>query len=322
MPWGIVSVPWWDRKYALGDRKCTKVWLKGVCFCCSGVCAMHQEAECDDDDGSDLADLPRTSEDEWLMRIEGRSGKPSEEPAEESPSKGDLDKSTTSDHPENENETQPMVDHPQRVVAPSRRSPRRPVRASRMSLQRRRRTASGSSAQGGEDDGEDGQDEGEADDDELLVWMRRGPAAGRDDRVRSGFASWEARDHECDSAMEEEGEGEEGAEEEELAGDQPLDDPDTGSKAAGAGAVTEQSPPAKKARGSPSPSPLSTPAAAPTACAQTEDARKALRRMKKECECCLTMARAQKEDAFRPLARTSRCWMLAKHRTCKASKHR
>ena len=23
MPWGIVSVPWWDRKYALGDRKCT-----------------------------------------------------------------------------------------------------------------------------------------------------------------------------------------------------------------------------------------------------------------------------------------------------------
>ena len=127
---------------------------------------MHQEAECDDDDGSDLADLPRTSEDEWLMWIEGRSGKPSEEPAEESPSKGDLDKSTTSDHPENENETQPMVDHPQCVVAPSRRSPRRPVRASRMSLQRRRRTASGSSAQGGEDDGEDGQDEGEADDDD------------------------------------------------------------------------------------------------------------------------------------------------------------
>ena len=299
MPWGIVSV------LKFGSRVTASV---------VAACAMHHEAECDDGDGSDLADLPRTSEDEWLMWIEGRSGKPSEEPAEESPSKGDLDKSTTSDHPENENETQPMVDHPQCVVAPSRRSPRRPVRASRMSLQRRRRTASGSSAQGGEDDGEDGQDEGEADDDELLVWMRRGPAAGRDDRVRSGFASWEARDHECDSAMEEEGEGEEGAEEEELAGDQPLDDPDTGPKAAGAGAVTEQPPPAKKARGSPSPSPLSTPAAAPTACAQTEDARKALRRMKKECECCLTTACAQNEDAFWPPG-----WNLEMLDACEAS---
>ena len=114
--------------------------------------------------------------------------------------------------------------------------------------------------------------------------------------------------------MEEEGEGEEGAEEEELAGDQPLDDPDTGSKAAGAGAVTEQPPPAKKARGSPSPSPLSTPAAAPTACAQTEDVRKALRRMKKECECCLTMACAQNEDAFWPPG-----WNLEMLDACEAS---
>ncbi len=149
----------------------------------------------------------------------------------------------------------------------------------------------------------------------------RGRGSSRGDGQRGvastaiqGAASHEARDHECDSAMEEEGEGDEGAEEEELAGDQPLDDPNTGPKAAGAGAVTEQSPPAKKARGSPSPSPLSTPAAAPTACAQTEDVRKALRRMKKERECCLTTACAQNEDAFWPPG-----WNLEMLDACEAS---